>query len=187
VKAEGGIRQRILDTAFAIVESEGVRAMTQPRIARLAGLRQSHLTYYFPRKADLLVALLQHSHERAEHHGPADDPDAVLAMLRNLMFDRTRTRFFLNVMLEAGEDAEFRPVLREHLDGLGNAVAPAFGRQADDPAVASFIDRLRGIGLRLLAGDEDVEALAAESGLRLARLRKPRGRAVQAAGVGRAS
>ena len=40
-------------------------ALTQPKIAKALGLRQSHLTYYFPRKADLFAALLDASHDRA--------------------------------------------------------------------------------------------------------------------------
>jgi DNA-binding transcriptional regulator YbjK len=36
---------RILDTALGLLRREGVTALTQPRIAKASGLRQSHITY----------------------------------------------------------------------------------------------------------------------------------------------
>ena len=57
-------RQRILDAAIRIARKSGIKALTQPRVAAAAGVRQSHLTYYFPRKADLLAAVLEASHHQ---------------------------------------------------------------------------------------------------------------------------
>lgn len=51
-------RQRILDTAFDILRQGGMNALKQPRIAKTYGIRQSHLTYYLPRKANLYIVLL---------------------------------------------------------------------------------------------------------------------------------
>lgn len=176
MKAEGGMRQAILEAALDIVEAQGIKALTQPRLAKAMGLRQSHLTYYFPRKADLVVALLQHSHDRAEgrlaaHRGAADF-DAVMGLLSDLMFDRHRMRFFLGILLEASEEPELRKILAEHARGPAELAAAQFGRASDDPDVIAFIDLLRGVGLRLLlepdqsvAAVSDPERLAAGFGL----------------------
>jgi len=148
------LRQRILDTALDIVESQGIKALTQPRLAKALGLRQSHLTYYFPRKADLVVALLQASHERAckemSAQGGVESFDAIMQMLEGLIFDRNRMRFFLGIIHEASEDPELRAVLAMHARGLAELVAPLFGRAADDSDVLAYIDLLRGVGLRML-------------------------------------
>jgi AcrR family transcriptional regulator len=146
VSAEASVRQRILNAALDIVEQEGVEALTQPRVAKAAGVRQSHLTYYFPRKADLFVALLRASHERAPRAGGADP----IAEAQALMFDRRRMRFFLAIVLGAAEEEELRPVLAAHGRELTARIAEAFGRSADDPAAAAFVDLLRGRGLRML-------------------------------------
>lgn len=176
VKSDTTVRQRILDAALDIVEAQGIKALTQPRVAKAAGLRQSHLTYYFPRKADLFVALLQASHDRAPKRRGASGGkqafDTAMKSLRDLMFDRHRMRFFLGVVLEASEEPELRPILAAHARSLAEVVAAQFGRTGDDPAVIAFIDALRGMGLRLLmepdrkaARDMDLEALAASFGL----------------------
>lgn len=149
---DGTIRQRIIDAALDIVEAQGIKSLTQPRVAKAAGLRQSHLTYYFPRKADLFVALLEGSHRRAAkaRDGAPRSPQQLLELLPSLMLDRARMRFFLSIILEASEDPELRAVLDVHAKGLAAAVAPCFGRAPDDPAVIAYVDQVRGIGLRAL-------------------------------------
>jgi DNA-binding transcriptional regulator YbjK len=168
-----------LDAALDIVEAQGIKALTQPRVAKAAGLRQSHLTYYFPRKADLVVALLQNSHDRAagraSAQGAPQDWEALMATLQGLMFDQNRMRFFLGIIHEASEEPELRAILAAHARGLTELAAPAFGRDADDPDVIAFIDLLRGIGLRMLLEPDqaapsrpDPAVLAARFGLRRA-------------------
>ena len=142
-------RQLILDTALDIIENEGMKALTQPRIAKVAGLRQSHLTYYFPRKADLYIALLEASHERAERRNGNTTP-SLGAMLASLFFAPERMRFFLSIVLEVGDDADLKRVVAAHASGLCREVAGRLGLAGDDARVGAFIDELRGIGIRLL-------------------------------------
>lgn len=154
---EKSARQRILDAALKILRKEGVTALTQTRVAAAAGLRQSHLTYYFPRKTDLLAATLEASHAQA--HKPkrgstgrdADPIDAV----RGLMFDRNKMRFFLSVVAQASDQAEIRATLAAHARSVAEQLAPLFGRTADDPDIIAFVDMLRGMGLRLLLETDD--------------------------------
>jgi AcrR family transcriptional regulator len=173
---EKSARQRILDAALKILTKEGVSALTQTRVAAAAGLRQSHLTYYFPRKTDLLAATLEASHAQGHKpkRGSSADVDPVEAV-RALMFDRNRMRFFLSVVAQAGDQAEIRATLAAHARGVAEQLAPLFGRTADDPDIIAFIDMLRGMGLRLLLESDDkrranvdLDALAARFGLRRA-------------------
>lgn len=142
-------RQHILDMALDIIDTDGMKALTQPRIAKSCGIRQSHLTYYFPRKADLYIALLDASHERTEKKSSGA---AVLLedMLVSLFFELERMRFFLSIMLEIGDDSELQSVLRAHTKGLCGDLAARTGRTPDDPDVQTFVDELRGLGLRAL-------------------------------------
>lgn len=175
---EKSARQRILDAALKLLKTEGVLALTQTRVASAAGLRQSHLTYYFPRKTDLLAATLEASHvqpakpRRVASHADPDPIEAVQA----LMFDRNRMRFFLSVIAQASDKAEIRATLAAHARGVAEQLAPVFGRAADDPDIVAFVDMLRGMGLRLLLEADnkrktpvDLETLAARFGLRRAR------------------
>ena len=49
-------RAILLDAAIAAVREGGYAALTQPTVAARAGMSQSHLTYYFPTRSDLVTA-----------------------------------------------------------------------------------------------------------------------------------
>jgi AcrR family transcriptional regulator len=48
------VRDRIIAAAVEVLHEHGINALTQARVSELAGVRQSHLTYYFPTRSDLL-------------------------------------------------------------------------------------------------------------------------------------
>lgn len=48
-------RERILYAAVEILNAEGFSSLTQTRVAKKAGVRQSHITYYFRARNDLLL------------------------------------------------------------------------------------------------------------------------------------
>jgi AcrR family transcriptional regulator len=52
-------RTRILTAGVEVLHSEGFAALTQQAVAEKAGVRQSHITYYFPTRLDLLQATAQ--------------------------------------------------------------------------------------------------------------------------------
>ena len=168
-----------MDAALDIVEAQGIVALTQPKVAKAAGLRQSHLTYYFPRKADLFAALLDASHDRADKKGkskPASKgPVSIFEQLAGVMFDRRRMQFFLGIVLATSDEPELRAAVAAHADELVRRTADSFGRTEADPGVRAFIDMLRGIGFRMvLKPDEaetdeiDMASLAASFGLYVA-------------------
>jgi AcrR family transcriptional regulator len=171
VNTEISTRERILNAAIQIATKNGIKSLTQPRVAKQAGVTQSLLTYYFPRKTDLLTAVLEASHQDGQHAPPADIR-AALRFLEALMFDPNRIRFFLGAVVEAGDATALRKVLAEHAAALTRQIAQIFGRPDDDPAIAAFVDRLRGQGIRFLLEPKrkggqkiDLARIAAEHGL----------------------
>ncbi len=50
--------------AATLIREQGLPKLTQPRVAKAAGVSQSHLTYYFPTRADLVHAVLERAAER---------------------------------------------------------------------------------------------------------------------------
>jgi AcrR family transcriptional regulator len=50
-------RKKILEAGLALLREHGLAGLTQPRVADRTGLRQSHLTYYYPTRADLVAAV----------------------------------------------------------------------------------------------------------------------------------
>ena len=53
------VRAKVLQAAVQLVHERGLQAVTQARVAEAAGLRQSHVTYYFPARLDLVKAIVQ--------------------------------------------------------------------------------------------------------------------------------
>jgi AcrR family transcriptional regulator len=57
--AKADVRKCLLQAALELLQRQGFSALTQARVAELAGVRQSHLTYYFPTRNDLLKAVIE--------------------------------------------------------------------------------------------------------------------------------
>lgn len=53
------VRDTILAAGIALLSQKGIAALTQPQVARAAGIKQSHLTYYFPTRADLMLGVAE--------------------------------------------------------------------------------------------------------------------------------
>ena len=112
------VRTHILDTAFALLAEHGVAWLTQPRISKAAGVRQSHLTYYFPRRADLLAGVAQHFMENISGTWLAQAKQGTLAVhqlpgvLTQALTDRRPIRAMLGLISAADEDPHIREALR---------------------------------------------------------------------------
>lgn len=173
---EVGVRERILDAAVRIADRGGIKELTQPKVAKAAGVSQSHLTYYFPHKIDLLAAVLEASHDHASltarGDGSPPDIEQALKTLEALILSPSRMRFFLGAVTEAEEGTALQNLLFDHASALTRNIAEAFGRENDDPAVQTFVDQVRGMGIRLLLEPKDrrkhkldLAAIARECGL----------------------
>src|SRR5882672_1881812 len=114
------VRQRILDAAVKVLIEQGGSALTQPKIAAAAGVRQSHLTYYFPRRNDLMLAVTLHwAHtylaEAARKAGasPATLRD-IARYMGEIVVEAARVRIFLSLIVSAaGDDPRIHEPLRE--------------------------------------------------------------------------
>lgn len=121
------VRTRILDAAMAVLAEDGVRALTQPRIAKTAGVRQSHLTYYFPTIADLLRALAGHvvaaiAAEFARRRGRGG-ATGLVETVAAATADKRRVRVMMGLVAAADRDADVKPQLREFIRTLRAGVA----------------------------------------------------------------
>jgi len=75
--------ERILDAALAVFARYGFRGATVDQIAAKAGMTKPNLLYYFRRKQDIYLAVLNRTHEMwlqpLEHLDPAGDPATEIA------------------------------------------------------------------------------------------------------------
>ena len=111
------VRRRILDAALGLLGEHGFMEVTQPKIARAAGVRQSHLTYYFPTRGDLLKALAIHSIETllgslASGTGQLT-PELFAQVTGEALADKRRARVMLGLIVSSEEHRDIKQFMRE--------------------------------------------------------------------------
>lgn len=133
LKPDASAREKILAAASELLLNDGFHSLTQHAVAARAGVRQSHLTYYFPTRNDLLRATAQYGVETMLD--PIADPrfgaQGTLAEFRQLLMpdrsDRQWFRLMTGLMIASDEDHSIREWLREFdariIDKLANAFA----------------------------------------------------------------
>lgn len=152
---EGGIRERILSAAVTALQEDGVRGLSQVQVARRAKVRQSHLTYYFPRRQDLIEAVATRFldgiadalGEAASASAASGDVVPLVERLASVITERRHMRMFTAVIVEADDDAEVRAILVRVTLRLQAMVADALGGSDADERAELVMATLWGLGL----------------------------------------
>jgi AcrR family transcriptional regulator len=152
------VRDRILEAALRLLAESGAHELTQPRVARAAGVRQSHLTYYFPTRTDLLQEVARHSIEALVTQlgdakgAPGSLPEGIAAGSA----DKRRIRVMLGLVAAADRDRAIKPRMRKFVQELRGRMAPlleAGGLRTDPESVAFFHACVVGCAVLQLARD----------------------------------
>jgi AcrR family transcriptional regulator len=159
------VRTRLLEAALGLLEESGVHELTQPRVAKAAGVRQSHLTYYFPTRSELMQAVARHSIERLAGemaHARDHNPPQVARAIAAGSSDKRIARVMLGLVAAADRDPAIKRQLRRFVAELRRIMAPALaagGLRADPECVAFFHSVVIGCAV-LQLGRDSVEARA---------------------------
>src|SRR5690606_36748978 len=102
------VRARILEAALRLLAESGAHELTQPRVARAAGVRQSHLTYYFPTRGVLLQEVARHSIEKLAGELARGARGSLVEGLAAGSADRRRSRVMLGLVAAADRDPAIR-------------------------------------------------------------------------------
>lgn len=176
------VRTRILESALALLGESGVAELTQPKVSRGAGVSQSHLTYYFPTRADLLLAVARHAidqvmtrlHE-AVARGSIGSAERGATVLVAALTDKRNIRVMLGLVVASDADRKIKTSLRQFVKDvravLGREVR-AMGAQIDDAAIATLHATAVGLAVLNLARDNEDSRRDVETVIRssLARL-----------------
>jgi AcrR family transcriptional regulator len=149
-----GVRERILDAALAVLEEVGVQGLTQVAVARRAGVRQSHLTYYFPTRDDLLesvtvrgVGMMTSGLRRAVAESPWDGNRPLLEELAGAVADLGHMRIFVAMIVEADGDPAIRRLMREGTSRMEAALAESIGGEDASDRARLILAAVWGLGL----------------------------------------
>ncbi len=151
-------REAIVAAALDVIQEKGLSGFTQPRVARRAGLRQSHLTYYFPTRADLLLAVADEAVRRRiealRTAVSAEDPAAKVTGLVDVLVDPRQTR----ILTALTQSADADPGVRRAFSALGAGIAPlgaalltSFGAEPTEASLALLQATSTGIAVLALA------------------------------------
>lgn len=150
------VRERILEAALGLLAESGAHELTQPRVAKAAGVRQSHLTYYFPTRGELLQEVARYSIEKLAgelaHRRPGSLPEAIAAGAA----DKRRSRVMLGLVTAADRDPKIRQRMRKFVAELRARMTPvlgAAGLATDEESVAFFHAVIVGCAVLQIARD----------------------------------
>ena len=162
------VRTRILDAALDLLAEGGAQELTQPRIAKAAGIRQSHLTYYFPTIHDLLQGVAKHTLDaltaEMAARPPAQRTRSFVDTLVGVAADKRRMRMVLGLITTADREPELKPRMREFIREIRTGIArvlQAAGFEGTPDEVAFMHSVMVGQGIMQLGrDDEDARAEA---------------------------
>ncbi|MBL8513372.1 MAG: TetR family transcriptional regulator [Betaproteobacteria bacterium] len=118
--APANTRERILNAATAVLNEEGYGALTQSRVAERAGVRQSHITYYFPARVDLLLETAAHSCNAMldAMSRAVDVGDLTLKNFREILISDVSDRRFARLMCGLIASSDEDPRIKRWLAGF---------------------------------------------------------------------
>ncbi len=151
---EIAVRERLLVAAVGLIREHGLAGLTQPRVAKAAGISQSHLTYYFPTRQALLAAVLERTAAdqlagvelamRAASTSPRKLADAM-----GTAFEKAEnSRVLISFALAASQDADARAIFERLTRGIRGEVAAAADR-IGIPADANTVALVHALGVGL--------------------------------------
>jgi AcrR family transcriptional regulator len=138
--------REVLDAAWALMEREGVAALSMRELSRSLGIRPQSLAYYFPTKAMLLDALFRDGFSdlaarlRDTAGGGADPADDLAAAVSTVLAFCAASPARYHLMLQRTVPG-FMPTAKSHQVALN--------------ALGLLLDRLTAAGIRE-AADVDV-------------------------------
>ena len=152
------VRQSLLQAALELLQTQGFSALTQARVAELAGVRQSHLTYYFPTRNDLLKAVIE-AISSALLGMMSSQRKPTLTEIRSAMVEMARQQFvprlMLSLIMAAEEDHSLKMWQQSFLEEFLNRLAAALrqvGLQIAEDDLRLFLSALVGALVMGLTG-----------------------------------
>ena len=150
-----GIKEEILEAGAALLRDKGVAALTQPQIAQAANIKQSHLTYYFPTRADLLLAVAKFTLStlvaNIAMQLKGEPQGKILAnAISRVMIDGLPPRVILGLIVAADSDPDIRTLLRKlirHVRKEIKRLLEQAGMAADDDTALLFHAAVIGLGV----------------------------------------
>lgn len=168
-----GIKDKILYAGLTLLREKGVSALTQPQIAQAANIKQSHLTYYFSTRADLLLAIAKFTLSTLMDNVTAQVRDVpqsktLADAIFRIMIDGLPPRVILGLIVAADSDPDIRKSLRKlirHVRRTIKSLLEQAGMACDDGAAMLFHATIIGLAVMHQARLNKESAREAKDGI----------------------
>ncbi len=155
-------KDKILQSALDLLESGGIQAVTQLAVAKLVGISQGQLTYHFPKRTDLILALTEIAQNQVSEfifkqssnlHSQKDNK--ITSLIWSSINNPHRIRAMLGLVIEADTNDEIRKKLIDQEEKSRALIAFATGHEVTSPAVTMIHATLLGFGLLTFVKRDD--------------------------------
>lgn len=153
-----------------MLREHGFAGLTQPRVAKLVGMRQSLLTYYYPTRVDLLAAVGRTAVDRQlaavrGMFGTLASLDEAAAAISVLITRHENTRVLMALAQAGDQEPQLRALFRELAEGIATEVTAFLVRMGGQPPAphAARLLHATSVGLAvvtLATGQDDGQAQA---------------------------
>ena len=145
-------REAILSAAVATLREVGYSGFTQPRVAKRANVRQSHLTYYFPTRLALLQAVgrivVENQLALIDVLLDVSSVQAAIKTITTAVVRLDSTRVLMALAQAADEESSLCHVFRELADGIALRVGRLL-QKLDIPATQEQIYLIHAVSVGL--------------------------------------
>ena len=131
-------RDEIVDATLRLVLDLGYNQVTLADIAGRVGVSKGLISYYFPRKEDVFLAVLDMIVERlsADFEGfcqaDASPPDKIMMIFNNLFGNEKRARRYYTVVIDYMAQAIRTPQVQEYTQDIYNSYRTYMERIVED-------------------------------------------------------
>lgn len=147
-------KDKIIVCALELLQKSGIQSVTQPAVAKLARVTQGQLTYHFPKRTDLILALSEVAltqaadfifNQKIDHSQKKEEK--IRSLIWSIMKDHARVRAMLGLVTEADTNDEVRQKLLAQEEKVRMVIGYAMGLEPDDPLVTTTHATLVGFGM----------------------------------------
>lgn len=163
-EAKKGLRERIILAALELLADGGLKRLAQTQVANAVGIPQGHLTYYFPHKLDLMVAVARRAFEQIadiiDESGltgqrlSASMRERLIDFIVGVLRDSGRTRTMLALFVAAEDVPALRQLVRAHANTVRTTLAQALGVDPESAEADVALAVLWGLGLQHFVDEE---------------------------------
>lgn len=170
-------KQKILNAALNVLMENGFPALTQTRVAEVAGVSQGNLTYHFPTRTDLLKAVVEESKLRMSAIRSAELEAGTIswASLEDFMMSLPLSKTMPHLMLALTVAKDEDPTLSEWFAqaDLGTRqnfrrLLAKFGYQTDEATLHFMRATMMGAALMHMQQNSEVSERVARDVMKMA-------------------